>query len=132
MSQKNLDTLARIYEGWEQGDFRVGVALFDESATLVIDRDIPDRGTYVGPGGIKTYMKHFLADWDSLSIAAESFKDAGDTILVKVKQEGIGHQSGVPASTVYFQVWTFRGSKVIRLDSILNEPEALEAAGLSE
>ena len=132
MSQENLDTLARIYERWEQGDFRVGVDLFDESATLVIDRDIPDRGTYVGRDDIRTYMKHFLADWESLSIAAESFKDAGDTILVKVKQAGVGQQSGVPASTVYFQVWTFRGSKVIRLDSILNEAEALEAAGLSE
>ena len=32
----------------------------------------------------------------------------------------------------YFQVWTFRGGAVIRLESVRAREEALEAAGLSE
>ena len=76
-------------------------------------------------------MTGFLDAWDSLTIAAESFEDAGESVLVKVRQTGVGRGSGAPAETFYFQVWTFRGGKVIRLDTILSESEALEAAGLA-
>jgi hypothetical protein len=53
-------------------------------------------------------------------------------VFVKVRQSGIGRGSGVPVETAYFQLWTFRGSRVIRLESILSEKQALEAVGLSE
>jgi hypothetical protein len=32
----------------------------------------------------------------------------------------------------YFQVWSFRGDKVIRLESFRERVDALEAAGLRE
>jgi len=131
MSDENLETLARIYDAWEQGDFTVGVAAFDQNATLVIDPDIPDAGVFVGPDGIRAYMTRFLEAWESLTIAAESFKDVGDTILVEVKQTGIGQDSGAPVTLSYFQLWTFRGGTVIRLESVLHEAKALEAIGLS-
>ena len=61
-----------------------------------------------------------------------TFKDVGDTVLVEVKQTGIGQDSQVPVDHNYFQLWTFRGGKVIRLETIMREAEALEAAGLRE
>jgi ketosteroid isomerase-like protein len=132
MLQENVETLRRIYTGWERGDFTVGLSVFERNMTLVIDAGILDGGVFVGEEGVRNYMRRFLAVWDSLSIAAESFEEAGDTILVKVKQTGTGIGSGVPATTVYSQLWTFRGSKVIRLETILSEAQALEAAGLTE
>ena len=77
------------------------------------------------------YMSHFLASWESLTISAESFRDTEDTVLVNVRQNGVGRGSGVPVELRYFQVWTFRGDKVVRLDVILSEQSAFEAAGLS-
>ena len=32
----------------------------------------------------------------------------------------------------FFMVFTFRGGKIVRMESILNRDDALEAAGLSE
>jgi ketosteroid isomerase-like protein len=87
---------------------------------------------FVGREGVRAYMTSFLDAWDSLTIAAESVEGTGDSVFVKVRQSGIGRGSGVPVETAYFQLWTFRGSRVIRLESILSEKEALEAVGLSE
>ena len=131
MSSENLETLAPIYEGWEQGDFAVGISIFDQNATLVIDPDIPDAGVFIGLDGIRSYMTRFLEAWESLTIGAESFKGVGDTVLVEVKQTGIGQDSGVPVTLDYFQLWTFRGGMVIRLESILSKEKAFEAVGLS-
>lgn len=132
MSSENIETLARIYEGWEQGDLAVGVSLFEHNATLVIDPEIPDAGVYVGVDGIRGYTTRFLDAWESLTISAESLKDVGDTVLVEVKQTGVGRDSGAAVGFNYFQLWTFRGGKVIRLESILREENPLEAVGLGD
>jgi ketosteroid isomerase-like protein len=49
---------------------------------------------------------------------------------VNVRQRGVGAGSGVSTEMHYFQLWTFRGGKVIRLEVIADEAEALEAVGL--
>jgi ketosteroid isomerase-like protein len=131
MASDNIDTVVRIYEGWERGDFTVGVAAFDEDAVLVLDPEMPDAGTYVGPDQIRKYMRGFLEAWESLTIAAESLKDSGEIVLVRVWQSGVGRDSGAEVAFGYFQVWTFRGGRVVRLESVLHEEAALEAAGLS-
>jgi ketosteroid isomerase-like protein len=132
MSQENVETLRRIYASWEAGDFTVGLSNFERNVTLVIDRATLDGGVFVGADGVRRYMTSFLQAWESLTISAESFKDVGDTVLVEVKQTGIGQDSRVPVDHNYFQLWTFRGGKVIRLETIMREAEALEAAGLRE
>jgi ketosteroid isomerase-like protein len=63
---------------------------------------------------------------------AEELVEARDTVLVSVRQSGVGRASGVPAELRYFTLWSFRGGKVIRIESFRQRSEALEAAGLSE
>ena len=132
MSEENVEKVREVYASWAQGDFSASLPLFDENVVLVIDTNIPDGGTYVGRDGIREYMEVFLASWESLSIAGESFKEMGDTVFVAVRQSGIGQGSGAPVETSYFQLWTFRSGRVVRIEAILNEQEALEAAGLQE
>jgi len=131
MSAENVATVDRIYQGWERGDFTVGVAAFDENALLILDPEMPDTGEYTGPDQIRGYMKGFLEAWESLTIAAESVEDLGDVVLAKVRQSGVGRDSGASVAFSYFQLWRFEGGRVVRLESILHEERALEAAGLS-
>ncbi len=127
MSQENMEIVRQIYAAWGQGDFTVGVSLFERNATLVIDSGLPDGGVHIGREGIRTYMTNFLEAWDLLTISADRFREAGDSVLVGVRQTGVGQGSGIRTDINYFQLWTFRGGKVIRLDSIRSESEALEA-----
>jgi hypothetical protein len=48
----------------------------------------------------------------------------GDTLLVECAQRGIGRGSQAPADLVYFQLWSFRGDKVIRLEIVMDEARA--------
>ncbi len=127
----HVEMLRPVYARWERGDFTTSLQLFDEDVKLAIDPGIPDGGTYEGTEGVLKYTSLFLASWESLSIAAESFEAVGDTVVVKVRQNGIGRGSGAPVQLTYFQLWTFRDGKVARLDVIMSEERALEAAGLS-
>jgi ketosteroid isomerase-like protein len=104
MSQENVERLRAVYGDWERGDFTASLPLFDENVTLAIDSGIPDGGIYMRPDGVLKYMSRFLAPWESLTIAGESFRDTGDTVLVKVRQNGIGRSSGAPVELRYFQL----------------------------
>ena len=63
---------------------------------------------------------------------AEEIVEAGDGVLVDVRQRGVGRTSGVPVELRYFTLWSFRARKVIRIQSFRDRAEAFEAAGLSE
>ncbi len=132
MSEENLEIVRRIYDEWGKGNFRAGTDLYDPDVVLVVRDDFPDRGTYVGPEAIRTYMRRFLADWTDAVIEAEDVLGSGDTVAVAVHQHATGARSGLPVEMRYWQVWTFRGGAAIRIESIKQRSEALEAAGLSE
>jgi ketosteroid isomerase-like protein len=128
---ENREILDRIYRGWQRGDFSAGADDFAPDAALVIDPEIPDPGEYRGLERIRYYMTHFLSAWESLTITPKSFMEAGDdAILVRVDQTGLGAGSGIETTLDYFHLWSFRGGKVTRLESILREAKALHAAGL--
>ena len=75
-------------------------------------------------------MGRFLDAWDRVTIEAKKFSEAGDSVVVAVTQRAVGKESGAAAELEYFQVWTFRGAKAIRLESIRDRQQAFEAAGL--
>jgi len=118
---QNVDVLRAIYARWAEGDFAADAPLFDEEVTMVVDPGIPDGGIYQGLAGIRSYMERFLEPWESLTIAAESFTEAGDKVLVRTVQSGIGQGSGDPVEMRYCQEWTFRDGRVIRLEVIMDE-----------
>ena len=130
MPSENVEAVNRIYEGWERGDFAKAVPEFASDVVMVIDPEIPDAGEYRGLEGIRAYTIGFLQAWDTLTIAPKSIDDLGDKILVEVEQTGVGKDSGVPVTLNYFHLWTLRDGSVVRLDSILREERALEAAGV--
>src|SRR5262245_40598287 len=131
MSQQRVETVRRIYERWGRGDFRAGVELYDPQVLLVLRSPFPEAGTYLGAAEIRKYMRDLLANLADLAISGDEFLDAGDSVVVRVEQRGIGPESGAAVALGYYQVWTFRGDSVIRLESIRERAEALAAAGLT-
>lgn len=122
----------RIFDEWGRGDFRGAAALFDPYVLLVLHPEFPDPGTYLGPEAIANYTRDLLAAWEDFSIVAEDFVDAGDTVVVEVRQRGVGRSSGVVTELRYVQVFTFRGDAIIRIESFAERDQALEAVGLRE
>ena len=117
MSEENVEAVRGVYERWAEGDMSAGVDLFDPAIEFVLSVEFPDTGIYRGPEAISDYMRGFLEPWERLTIAGEELTDAGDRVIAKVLQSGVGAGSGVPASVRYFQIWTFRDGRVVRLEN---------------
>ena len=132
MTADRAETLRRIYDEWGRGNFRAGTELFDLNVLLVLRPEFPEPGAYVGPERIGGYMHDLLASYAGFAIAGKDFVAAGDSVVVEVHQTGTGATSGAPTSHDYFQVWTFRGDSVIRIESIYDRRDALAAVGLGD
>jgi ketosteroid isomerase-like protein len=133
VSRAYVDTLRRIYERWGEGDFSAGFELYDPYIVLVLRQEFPESGPHYGRDAIRAYMRDdFLRDFAGATITAEEFLDAGDSVVVRVDQRATGPRSGVPVRMRYYQVWTFRGGSAIRIESVFERRDAMEAAGLSD
>ena len=132
MSDHNVEAVRDVYARWSRGEFPASVDLFDPQVAFVVRPEFPDAGTYRGLDRIAEYTRGFLEPWSRITIEAEHITDAGDTVLAAVRQCGVGGASGVVTELRYFQVWSFRGAKVIRLENLRERQEALHAAGLSD
>ena len=131
MAEENVEILRRIYADWAEGNFASGTELYDEHLVLVLRPEFMDAGAYSGMREMQRYMRAFLEGWEVVTIEATHLRAAGDTVLARVMQRGTGVSSRAPVEQPYYQLWTFRGGKVIRIESIIDEPEALQAAGLA-
>lgn len=132
MSEENVEVVRDIYERWREGDFRTTVDVFDPLVLFVMRREFPDAGTYLGLERLAEYTRGFLEAWSRITIEAEDITEAGDSVVVALRQRGVGGESGAATEFRYFQVWSFRGRKVIRLEGFRERAEAFEAAGLRE
>src|SRR5947209_6624913 len=113
MSEENVEAVRAVFERWREGDFSATVELFDPNVVLILRPEFPDAGTYLGLEGVARYMRGFLEPWANLTMEAGELLAAGDTVLTDVRQRGVGTTSGIPTELRYFQLWTFRGGKVI-------------------
>jgi ketosteroid isomerase-like protein len=130
MASENAEAVRGVYEGWSQGNFRASTDVLDPLVLFVVRPEFPDAGTYLGVGAVRDYTRGFLEPWTRIAIEAEEFTDAGDSVIVAVRQSGVGGESGAVTELRYFHVWTFRGGKAIRLENFRERAEAFEAVGL--
>ena len=124
MSEENVDFLRRLYERWGSGDFRTD-SWYVDGFELVMGPDFPDHGVHSGREGVRSYMRGFLDPWERLTIEAEELSDSGETVLARVLQRGTGASSGIEIELRYFQLWTFEGSAPTRMETIMDEGEAV-------
>jgi ketosteroid isomerase-like protein len=124
------ETVRAIYDGWREGDFNTRLDLWDPEAVLVLNPEFPDAGTYIGLGEIAGYMRQFLEPWSRLTMEAGELMVGENAVVAPVRQVATGRGSGLATELNYFQVWTLREGKVVRLENIRDHSDALKAAGL--
>jgi ketosteroid isomerase-like protein len=131
MSQAGLEAIKKLYERWGAGDIRASVELLDQYAVLVHEPEFEAAGPAYGIDAIVSFTRGMLDAWQRFTIEAEEYLVAGDTVIVRVCQRGVGAGSGVETELHYFMAWTFRGSRVVRMETFRDRARALEVAGLS-
>jgi ketosteroid isomerase-like protein len=112
---------------------------------------VPDRHvewpTYVDPAivwnptevpatlGMEAFvetMTLWVSTWEEYSVTSEGFEDMGDRVVATLDFHGRGRGSGVEIEARFYEVYTVRDGKILRMDEFTDRSEALEAAGLRE
>ncbi|MGH2974305.1 MAG: nuclear transport factor 2 family protein [Solirubrobacterales bacterium] len=131
MSQPNVNWVQRSHEHFG----RTGEPLLDgiDPAVEVYDHDIPDASNpYRDVEGIVKWLADFAESWDSYELQLERIVDAGDRVVSLFRVKAVGAGSGIPVERDDAIVWTFRDSRLVRIDYFNDQGTALEAAGMRE
>ena len=133
MSRENVELIERALEHSHDDPTAVLEILDDEARWEMGSLDLPDGGgSYQGPAAVREFFRRWTRPFDEWDYEVCEVIDAGDSVLVYIRQWGRGKGSGVVVENRFWQLWTLRQGKVVRTTHFSKKAEALEAAGLRE
>jgi len=130
MSQENVELVRGAFAAFENGDLDRVRDLVNEDVTVY--RADPDGATAHGLAGFLELTAEWTEGFEDWTTVPEAFTDAGDWVLVRVRQSARGGVSGVPLAEAWWFAFQIRGTRIARMSIYAREAEALEAVGLSE
>jgi ketosteroid isomerase-like protein len=80
-----------------------------------------------GHDAIRASLTRWKSEWDDYELLPEEFEPMGDSVLVTVRLRARGRGSGIPVEARFYEVYTLRDGKILRMDQFTERSEALEA-----
>ena len=131
MSADHIAIVRRGYEAYNRGD--IDAALVELDPEIVWQTYIvpgPGGGIYRGHDGVRELWSEAKKIFGGFRNEPEEIFDAGDQVVAFVRVEGVGARSGVAVQARIAHLYTFRGGKVLRVESFEDRDAALRAAGI--
>jgi ketosteroid isomerase-like protein len=131
INERDLATVRRGYELWNQGDIRgLADACFTDDIEYRTDPDWPGQNVFFGREAVEGFLRDEVAAVIALSdIQIEEIEQIGGELLITLRARTQGASSGIdiPSGTI-FHVARLRDGRVDRVRAFLNEDEARAAA----
>jgi ketosteroid isomerase-like protein len=86
--------------------------------------------TYSGIDGFREMWIDWLEPWATYYVQVDEMIEAGDSVVVLVRDRARRHDMDVEVELISGSVWTFRDGKVARVEFHANREELREATGL--
>jgi ketosteroid isomerase-like protein len=132
MSQENVEIVRRVFEATNRGDWNTVLAAYSPD-TEWDDRDLrPEGAVHRGLDAMRAEMRAWFGTWLNYEQEIEQVLDAGENVVVIVRERGTGKGSGATMDQRVGVVITVRGGLIGRTRLYREPLEALEAVGLSE
>jgi ketosteroid isomerase-like protein len=80
-----------------------------------------------GHDAVRASLARWKGEWDDYRLKPEEFVDSGDRVVVTVRLGGRGRGSGVEVDARFYDLYTLRDGKIVRMDQFTERSEALEA-----
>jgi uncharacterized protein len=132
MSDENVEVVRESWEAWSRGDMGALFDFYDPEVVWDMTHSyVPDMGLFHGHEGIRDFFREWRAFFAEYYAEPEEFVDAGDSVIVRVRQGGRGRSSTVDVEMpAYWQVYTLRDRRAVRVEIYREEADARAAAGL--
>jgi SnoaL-like protein len=88
--------------------------------------------TYVGVEGFREMWLDWLQPWATYHVQVDQIIDAGDRVVVLVRDSGRRPDMDAEVGLISGSVWTIRDAKIVRVEFCGDRAEALRVAGLQE
>lgn len=125
LSEKDLDTIRGSYAALNAGDVQGALAALHRDAVWRESRELPGGDEFDGRAAIEEFLEGFLEQWDAFHQHVESTLCRGDRILVNIRMEGVGRESGAEVNARYAHLWTLRDGLGARVDAFYDSETAL-------
>jgi uncharacterized protein len=133
MSQENVEIVRRGFQAFAENDFEGWFAAATPDLKVYPRPEEPGvKSCYEGWDELMDYLVNWYSGWDDYTVEAEQFIDAGEYVVVDVREVGIAEQSGVRVEENFAHVFKLRDGKIVEWRQFGPLREALEATGLSE
>ena len=131
MSQENVELARQALRAFLARDVEAWAGCFDESAELLLPRNLLEGGSYKGHEGIRRAFADAFETWEDIRIEVEDARAVDDLVVLLGRTTNVG--KGRPA-VEYQSAYLFkiRDGKITYFRPYQSHREALEAAGLSE
>ena len=132
MSEKNVETVRRVYEG-VNARLEVPPELFDPAYEFDNTELWPDISGVLGFQAAQDTMREYWQTFEAYHVEIDEVIYADEGRVVDVVRDG-GRMRGTDAEVWnrFIHVWTLRDGKIVRLSVHTDRDGALEAAGLSK
>jgi ketosteroid isomerase-like protein len=135
MSQGNVEIVRRYFELLNGGGLD---AIRDDPIAERIDPEIefhedpafPEAGVYRGREKIEAYIEQFQTHLADHQVQVREARDLGDRVLALVHETGRGAGSGAAVEWDAAFLFSFRGGRMVRVETYLDQAKALAEAGL--
>lgn len=131
MADADVEIVRRAYAAYAKGDLVVASSAYSEDTVWDVSRFRPDEGVHRGLDELAKYIGSWRDTWKDHAFSLESVVDAGDVVVVVVRESGRGKSSGAPVTIRYGQVITVSDGKIVETVVYRDPEDAFDAAGLS-
>jgi ketosteroid isomerase-like protein len=132
MSQRNVDIVRASWDAWSRGDMDALFEFYDPAVEWDMTHSyVPDMDVFHGHEGVRDFFRRWREFFAEYHAEPEQFIAADDRVMVRVRQKGRGRVSSVGIDMpTYWQLYTLRDGRAVRVAIYRDEAEALKAAGL--
>jgi ketosteroid isomerase-like protein len=124
MSRENVEIVRRFLSV----DVEAALPYADPGIVWNPIEELPTQGH----DAVRASLAHWKAEWDDYRVMPEEFVDLGDSVVVTGRLRGRGRGSGVEIDALFYDVYTLRDAKIVRMDQFTERSEALEAVRSAE
>jgi ketosteroid isomerase-like protein len=129
MSQENVETARRFTKALLRGEYAAAAAELSPSVEID-DTDIPES---TGADSFYAWMARWDEAWENWRIEELEIRSVGEDRTISLfKMIVRGKGSGIELARDDAVLSEFRDGKIVRTGYYNDQPQALEAAGLSE
>jgi ketosteroid isomerase-like protein len=127
MSSDVLEVVRRTIDAWNRRDLEAALELTHPRCE---NRSVQATETAYGREGVAATFQDWFESFEDFRMEPEDFIGSGDQVLVRMRQQARGRESGLQIDERFFQLYTVSDGMIIRFDEFSDEAQARQAAGL--